>query len=173
MIAPAPAPMALDSSPSSLADGLALAFARLAAGLLLPGRAALQQRLELPRQLALPLGGRGPWRWRRWRPGTPRAPRCRPGSPRCTALQSVEQLLVVGVEAQDALGQVLHLPDAPAEVGVAGAEARRHLGQRRGGRGVPGLLAGREGLLQQRAAIGAGLARVCQAARHSPTKVSR
>ena len=49
------------------------------------------------------------------------------------------------------------LADAAAELGVAGADARRHLGQRRGGRRRPRLLAGLEGLLQQRAAIGAGL----------------
>ena len=42
MIAPAPAPMAFDSSPSSLAIAARSRFARLAAGLLLSRRAALQ-----------------------------------------------------------------------------------------------------------------------------------
>ena len=65
--------------------------------------------------------------------------------------------MVVGVEAQDALGQVLHPADAPPKVGLAGTDACRHLGQRRGhGRG-PRLLPGLERLVQQRAAIAAGL----------------
>ena len=65
--------------------------------------------------------------------------------------------MVVGVEAQDALGQVLHPADAPREVGLAGTDACRHLGQRRGRRRGPRLLPGLERLVQQCVAIAAGL----------------
>ena len=55
MIAPEPAPIGLGDFAELLGDRLALPV--VAAGLLLAGRAALDQRLELLGQLALALDG--------------------------------------------------------------------------------------------------------------------
>src|SRR5262245_33048192 len=43
-----------------------------------------------------------------------------------------EQLVVIRVELQDARRPILHLADAASQIAIAGADARRHLGERRG-----------------------------------------
>ena len=145
-----------------LADSLALAVAALAAGLRLPGRAALERAGQPLDQLLLLLGDR------RIVPGAGDAERAEfvqqgaVGGIGALHLAPVgEQLAVLGMQGEHAVGQILHLADALAERRVRCAEPRRHLGQRRRGRGVPGVLRGGEGLLDQRrlrrARIGARL----------------
>src|SRR5258707_726130 len=52
-----------------------------------------------------------------------------------------EQLVVIGVQLQDALRQVLDAANAASEVRRTGADACRHLGKCRGGRRIPRPLA--------------------------------
>src|SRR5262249_16026643 len=130
----------------------AIPFTRLTTGLLLSLRAALQGGLELPREIPLPYGV---WVSRTGGAGSLELFERR-AIGRVRTLHGApfgQQSLVVGAELKDAFGKILYAADPPAEVGVARADARRHLGERRCSRRIPGLLTCPKGFLKQCAAI--------------------
>ena len=134
-----------------LADHAAVAVGILAARLLLPRRALVEQRGHPLHQLRLPFDVGRLVAVARDAGGAELLERRAVGG--VCHLHGVpfgEQLLVFVMQRQHLVGIVLHAADAPPEIGIAGAEPCRHLGERGCGGSLPRKLARHERLLDHR-----------------------